>query len=312
MKKSHIIATILIFSILACKNNNSSQNVTTSDKNEAGSISIDGSTLEYSIKGKGAPFLLIGSDHDFFSEDLYNNFRVYSIQTRLNAKDYQPVDTTKYNHNSLLKDIDTLRSILGLEKFIIGGHSVMGAIAHRYTQKHPEHVTHIIMMATPRTWGTTAYSDSRKLYWEENASEKRKTLYSNNLKQLQEGNKDTLSQRQAYIKRMVASSPIRWHDPNMDATAIFERTAFNLNFASHLFGKVLTTYNLCDPDQKLDIPAFVAVGKSDYIAPPTLWDLECKKSPNLTISLFEESGHTPQYEESELFNKRLVEWVREN
>lgn len=310
MRNPYLIAAFFLLTIIACKNKN--QKKITSNENKKGSIIIDGSTLEYEIRGKGTPFLLIGSDHDFFSKDLYNNFKVYSIQTRLNAKEYKPVDTIKYNFNSLLKDIDTLRSVLGIKKFVIGGHSVMGAIAHKYAKKHPEYVSHLVMMATPRSWGTTEYEDARRIYWKENASERRKSLYSDNLKQLEKESSDTLSQRQAYIKRMIASSPIRWHDANMNVAAIFERTAFNLDFASHLFGKVLPTYNLCAQEEKLDIPVFIAVGKSDYIAPPTLWNLKCRKLSNLTISLFKESGHTPQYEQSELFNKRLVDWIQKN
>ena len=59
-------------------------------------------------------------------------------------------------------------------------------------------------------------------------------------------------------------------------------------------------------------PVFIATGRSDYVSPPTLWIGKYDDLPNLTISFFEKSGHTPQYEESELFDMRLIEWIQNN
>ncbi|WP_109301216.1 alpha/beta fold hydrolase [Aquimarina sp. AU474] len=312
MRKYHIVFVICLYTILACKNNIKDQEKTISDvNNKSGSIVIDGTTLNYSIKGKGTPFLLIGSDPEYFSKDFLNNFRLYSIEMRFNAKEYEPIDLSEYNIDNLFKDIDTLRSVLGLEKFIIGGHSVLGAVAHKYAKKHPKYVSHVVMMATPRTWGTTEYKDSVKTYWE-NASEKRKLLYNEKLKQFEKEKNDTLNRRELFIKSLVASGPKRWHDENLDATQFFERVNYNLDFLYHLFGKVMPKYDLCSPKEKIDIPVFAAIGKSDYIAPSTLWHITCKESTRLTVSLFEKSGHTPQYEQSELFNKRLVDWIQRN
>lgn len=312
MKITCQIVAICLITILACENNNSDhKELLSDDSDKSGSVIIDGSTLNYSIKGKGIPFLLIGSDPEYFSKDFPDHFRLYSIEMRFNATEYNPIDLSKYDIDNLFKDIDTLRAVLGLEKFIIGGHSVLGAVAHKYAEKYPEYVSHVVMMATPRTWGTTTYEDSVKVYWE-NAPEKRKLLYNEKQKQLEKEKSDTLNPREAFIKSLVASGPKRWHDEHLDATQFFKRVNYNLDFLYHLFGQVMPTYDLCSPEEKLDIPVFVAAGKSDYIAPPTLWNLECKESTHLTISLFERSGHTPQYEQSTLFNKRLVDWVQKN
>lgn len=302
MKSFHKIFVICFIAISACKSTNKDhKKLISDDSNKSGSVIIDGSTLNYSIKGKGTPFLLIGSDPEYFSKDFLVNFQLYSIEIWFNAKEYKPIDLSKYNIDSLFKDIDTLRLALGLEKFIIGGHSVLGAVAHKYAKKYPEYVSHVVMMATPRTWGTTAYEESVKVYWE-NAPEKRRLRYNEKRKQLEKQKSDTLNRREAFIKSLVASGPKRWHNENLEATPFFDRGNYNLDFLYHLFGKVMPKYDLCSLEEKLDIPVFVAVGKSDYIAPPTLWDLKCKESTNLTISVFEKSGHTPHYEQSELFN----------
>ncbi|WP_103068821.1 alpha/beta fold hydrolase [Aquimarina sediminis] len=308
MKK---LCIIFFLPLLACQNNNEDKKKIAYNNNQSGSVTVDeGTTLNYSIKGKGIPFLVIGSDPEYFSKDLYDNFKVYSIETRLNAEKYEPVDTAKYEFDNLLQDIDTVRSVLGIKKFIIGGHSVMGAIAHKYAKKHPEYVSHIVMMGTPRTYGTITYRDSVKVYWEK-APEKRKLLYSEKQKQLQEEKLTQLNPNEAFVKNLVASGPKRWHDANLDATAFFKRINYNLHFLYHLFGNNgIVKYDLCSSEEELDTPIFVALGKSDYIGPPTLWDISCANLSDLTIFSFEESGHTPQYEQSALFNKRLIDWFQ--
>ncbi len=311
MRYSHIIIVILL-TLFACKNNTRNQEKKIlKDTNESGSVTIDGTILNYSIEGKGIPFLLIGSDPEYFSKEFLDHFKLYSIEMRFNATKYEPIDLTQYHIEHLFKDIDTLRSVLGLEKFVIGGHSVLGAVAHKYAKKHPEYVSHVVMMATPRTFGTTTYKDSVKTYWE-NAPNKRRALYKQKRKQFEKETTNNLDRRETFIRSLVASGPKRWHDEELDATPFFERVNYNLDFLYHLFGKVVATYDLCSPEEKLDIPVFVAIGKSDYIAPSTLWNTKCSNINNLTMSLFEKSGHTPQYEESELFNKRLINWIQKN
>jgi len=68
-------------------------------------------------------------------------------------------------------------------------------------------------------------------------------------------------------------------------------------------------YNMFDSNRTVNIPIFIALGMSDYLVPYTLWTENFEKPSNLTISLFEKSGHSAYFEGSELFDKRLVEWV---
>ena len=310
MKKFHFPFIFCLLILFSCQNKSKeNQEIVTDMTNISGSVNLDGSTLNYYIKGKGLPFVVIGSDPEYFSKDLQNSFRFYFIETRLNAKNYEPVDTLKYDFDNLLKDIDTLRSVLGLEKFIIGGHSVMGAIAHQYAKENPEYVSGVILIATPRTFGTPTYTDAVKVYWE-SASEERKKVYEERQRQLKAVKNNHLNPRETFIKTLVASGPKRWHDANFDATAHFDRVHYNLDFLNHLFGNVITKYDLCSPAEKLNIPVFAAIGKSDYIGPYTLWYKECQQLSNLTIFLFERSGHTPQFEQSTLFNERLVDWAK--
>ena len=59
----------------------------------------------------------------------------------------------------------------------------------------------------------------------------------------------------------------------------------------------------------IPVPVLVAMGKYDYVIPYTLWNTSYKNIPDFTLVLFEKSGHTPQLEESGIFDKKLIQWI---
>ena len=108
---------------------------------------------------------------------------------------------------------------------------------------------------------------------------------------------------------IAASGPQRLHDAEFDITEYYNGATFNN--MGNVVGMFMN-YNMFDSPSTLNIPIFAALGMSDYLVPYTLWTENFEKPSNLTISLFEKSGHFAYFEESELFDKRLVEWVNEN
>ena len=54
------------------------------------------------------------------------------------------------------------------------------------------------------------------------------------------------------------------------------------------------------------------MGKHDYMVPNIQWDTEIEKLPKLSYQLFEKSGHTPQLEEPDEFDKKLIQWIKKH
>ena len=55
---------------------------------------------------------------------------------------------------------------------------------------------------------------------------------------------------------------------------------------------------------------FLALGRFDYlVAPPHTWDRVRPAFRDLTVRIFERSGHTPQYEEAAHFDAELIGWM---
>jgi len=82
---------------------------------------------------------------------------------------------------------------------------------------------------------------------------------------------------------------------------------------NHLWGEVFRDIDITVNAETLHCPIFLALGKYDYlVAPFYAWNTIRHKFQNLTVSLFEKSGHTPQYEEPQAFDHAVTEWLVKN
>jgi pimeloyl-ACP methyl ester carboxylesterase len=66
-----------------------------------------------------------------------------------------------------------------------------------------------------------------------------------------------------------------------------------------------------DLQRRCETPGGASLAVWKYVVPHTLWDEVRPKLRNQTFHLFERSGHTPQLEEPELFDRVLLEWIQE-
>jgi proline iminopeptidase len=74
----------------------------------------------------------------------------------------------------------------------------------------------------------------------------------------------------------------------------------------HAFKEIDVTKGLA----QLKVPVFLALGRFDYsVAPYSSWARVRPHFHDLTVRVFEQSSHTPQLEESELFDRELIGWL---
>jgi len=310
MKNCLLILLCMLFTFVSCRNSPSEREKAIAPaKDKSGSVMVDGTKLSYQIEGKGIPCLVLETDPAYYSEKLRDHLEMHFINARYSVEEYTPIPPEDYTLNTLFLDIDTLRAAMGLEKFAIMGHSIHGAVAYEYARRYPEYVSHVIMIGTPPITGPEA-ADAAERHWA-SASEERKALYEENMASIKDS-LEHLSMKETFVKLGWAEGPKRWHDADFDATVYYERQTMNFDLVWHLFGKLFAEYTMFKDEEHPEVPTFLAIGKSDYVAPYTLWEGKYDTLPNLTIAYFNKSGHTPQLEESDLFDKRLLEWINKN
>ena len=274
-------------------------------------VEVDGSRLQYVVKGEGKPCLVIGSSVYYpktFSGALYKHLKLYFVDLKWFAKDYQPENLDSVNIQSIVGDVEQIRLQLGLEKPLIMGHSIHGTIATEYVKKHPDKVCGLIVIGSPCEWGNATYDAKAKALWE-TASAERKKLQEDNWGKSKEI--DRLTGQKEASARYNNMSPQYWYNPRYDATWLWDGMTVHSEVTTHLFTKVFLHYNMFEPAVKIPVPVLLALGKHDYVIPYTLWQRAYASIPDFRYVFFEKSGHTPQLEASKRFNKALIGWLKD-
>ena len=147
-------------------------------------------------------------------------------------------------------------------------------------------------------------------FWELDASDERKMILKKNWENINEEAMKNLSPSEAFIKTYVTNGPKYWHDPTYDCSWIWEGVEVNMDVINHLFSAIFNEYDITESFPRIKSPVFLALGRYDYVVPYTLWDDVKEDFPNLSYNLFEKSSHTPQLEEQEIFDKKLIDWIK--
>jgi len=104
-----------------------------------------------------------------------------------------------------------------------------------------------------------------------------------------------------------ADAAKRWCAVEYDEWPLLAGAPFNMPVLSELFGQPFTLFS---GNAQLQPPAFLALGRHDYDAPPTSWDNQRSHFRDLTFAVFERSGHTPLVEEAATFDELVLDWLR--
>ncbi|MEZ4772284.1 MAG: alpha/beta fold hydrolase [Bacteroidia bacterium] len=272
-------------------------------------ITVDGSKLEYVVEGEGIPCLVIGSSVYYpktFSMEVRKHLKMYFVDMKWFARDYQPENLDSVNIESIVDDVEEIRGKLGLEKPLILGHSIHGTIATEYVKKFGNKTSGLIVIASPCEWGNPTFTQKAEKLWE-TASAERKKLQEENWGKVKE--LDRLTGQAQASREYNTMSPQYWYNPRYDARWLWDGMTVHEAVTQHLFTKVFQAYNMFDRPVNINVPVFVGIGKYDYVIPHTLWKTSYPGIPDFTLVLFDKSGHTPQLEEYGKFDEELMRWV---
>jgi proline iminopeptidase len=279
----------------------------------SGVIPVRGAQVHYIIEGNGVPCLVIGhaeSSRLLCSLELKKHFQFVFMDLRHDARSESSLERSEITLDTYLEDIDAVSRALGLGNFIIWGHSHHAYIALKYAQKYPSKVSGIIMTAcTPCDTGRSR----RDEFWETDASDERKALFAQTWGEFQE-QRPKMTREERRVPQLVAMAPKLLYDPKdtLSLRKVGEKLVNRMYVYLHYQLEILKDYDLAEESEQVAAPVFLVLGRYDYIAPYALWNDERKFAlPNLSYHLFPKSGHFPQIEESELFDRKLIEWIRD-
>jgi proline iminopeptidase len=277
---------------------------------ERGTIRSGGYELGYSVEGEGTPALVIGSAVYYprvFSQELRRSLRLIFADHRGFARLTDDAPPSDDGLDTVLADIDLVRQHLGLDRIVIIGHSGHGYMALEYAKRYPQHVSHVVMIATGPSH-SAAHNAATERYWQESVCPERKARLERDLAGLPAEIEAAPEKRfVAFCVRMGARS---WYDHAFDAAPLWQGVHVNMPVFDHPWGEAFRDIDIAQGLEQLDVPVFLGLGRYDYlVAPYATWDPYRSRFKDLTVRVFERSGHTPQLEESALFDAELLRWL---
>jgi proline iminopeptidase len=268
-------------------------------------LNRDSFCLKASIDGSGLVAIVIGSHKYYprtFSENLKSKLKLVCADTRGFVPASENHTESDFTIDKLIQDIESLRVFLGADKVILIGHSIHAFMAMEYAREFPDRVSHLVLIASSPITGQEIYKEADR-YFEESVCPERKSALQITMQRFIE------SGDQSFVARLLSFGPRIWYDANFDASKFWEGVEVNYVGAGIIWGSMFGTFDIASSLKAIKCPVFLALGRYDYFNPPHLWEKYRDQLSDLTVRIFEKSGHTPQLEESNNFDEELMRWL---
>ncbi len=206
-----------------------------------------------------------------------------------------------YSHAQWAADLDGLREWAGVEQIVVAGGSYGGIIAMEYALAYPERVRAMILRDTLADWGNMAAA-------RENArTQTRVEVDWENFDRYWSGNIRDDADLKACWAELIPLYDVDY-DP-VAAAASVEAGFYRHEAHNWCFQHNAPTYDLKPALPTLTCPTLVTVGRADWVTPVASSETIANLIPNAELVVFENSGHSPQVEEAELFQETMREFL---
>lgn len=273
----------------------------------SGYISVKQGRLYYEKYGTGTPILVLhggpgsGLDQGYFKPQLLAltaNHEVIFYDQRGSGKSLETgMDRDIINLQQFTDDIETVRNTLGLEEFILLGHSWGGLLAMNYMIKYPRHVSKLILI-------DSMPADLSGKLAALNALNQRIEPIKNEIAPLNDYDalqKLSAEQIIALNRKMFS---VYFNNPQDS-----EKLTLDMTVESSLRGFKVSQMmvqdmfdNLLPQLEKLKVPTTIIHGEQDFVP---LWTAQAIANaiPNAKLVVVSNSGHFPFIEKpDEFFN----------
>lgn len=249
--------------------------------------------------GEGQPVIFLHGwpvNHKMFEHQITTlpekGYRFVGIDLRGFGQSDKPA--TGYDYDSMADDVKEVIDQLGLEKSVLCGFSMGGAIAIRYMAKHAGKGISKLVLLGAAAPVFTKREDFPYGLPKENVNELIEGAYSDRAKMLADFG-DLFFEK----------------EPSEPFGDWFHSLALQAGpHATIACARTLRDADLRDDLASIQVPTAILHGKKDGICPFDLAEQMKAGIANATIVPFEESGHSLFHDEREKFNEELLRFIK--
>jgi proline iminopeptidase len=267
-------------------------------------------SLHVDVVGHGHPLLLMhgGPGLDHWS---LNEFRACADDLTLVFYDHRcngrsegaPVTTMTWDN--LVADADALREALGFERWAVLGHSFGGHVALEYALRHPDRLTHLVLLDTAADSRWARDNAPRVLAargWPSERVEACRRFFHGEIEP-----KEMLATAMRFGKAY-------YHNPSLLTLARelaggmwrMKSRPEALVFASRV---LLDGWSVVDRLGEITVPTLVMAGRDDFLFPPEAQHELASGIPNARLRIIDAAGHHPHVERRDATFRELRDFI---
>lgn len=282
---------------------------------EEGYVKIDAGSMYYRDTGNGTPIIVLhggpGLDQGYLQPQLFqlaDNHRVIFYDQRGSGKSLDtPLDDSHLNTQQFVKDLEDLRSELGLEKLILMGHSWGGFLAMQYAIDHPDRLIALILLnSAPADFnGQKAFIDEFQTRTKDISNDLKPFFAFDDFKRL---NASQISDLYRKLFSVYVYNPKDIQNLSLNFNVTAAQSGFKVMEEMSKTSWLKPGINLFPALKSLNVPTLVLHGKQDIVPVWTAVEIQ-QAIPNAEIVVLDQCGHFPYIEQPTQFFKAIDQYT---
>ena len=271
-------------------------------------VRVNGTELFYAEHGAGRPLAALhgglGFDHTYLRpglDPLGDRARLVYLDLRGCGRSARPDDWREVDHATWVADVDAIRAHLGLERWLIFGHSYGGILALEYALRFPERVAGLIVCGASPAFD---HAEASFALVQPRATPEQMEVVARDFAA-------PFASDEAMEATFRAVIPLYFDAPTpARCAAATDGLSYSAGAFNRSFFECLPAFDVRARLDEIEAPTLVIDGEYDWFF-PTEYGAEALRDglPNAELALFEACGHLPFIEQPERFCEAVTQWL---
>ncbi|NLP82842.1 alpha/beta hydrolase [Microbacterium sp. CFH 90308] len=208
-----------------------------------------------------------------------------------------------FSHEQWAADIDGLREWVGADSIAMAGGSYGGFMAMEYAIRYPQRVRALVLR------DTSPDNSNAHLARENALASDRVTIDMDKFDRIDEGRvRDNEDLKDCWREILPLYDFV--YDPEATERKV-QATPYRYEAHNYAFSVNLPAYDVKPQLPSIAVPTLVTVGRTDWITPVSCSETIVELIPGARLTIFEESGHSPQIEQAEEWTSTVRGFLNE-
>lgn len=204
-------------------------------------------------------------------------------------------------HAQWAADVEGLRQWAGAERFVMAGGSYGGFISMEYAIRHPERLIAMVLRDTSPDNSNEEMARANAL------ASARVDLDLDKFARIMDGTtRDNDDLRACWAEILPLYDHV--YDP-VNVQRKVDATTYRYETHNWAFTQNMPHYDITAQLPGITCPTLVTVGRGDWITPVACSEKIASLIPDARLEIFEKSGHSPQVEEADKFQRLVREFL---